>query len=254
MHRIDINCDLGEGFGSYEVGHDVQLFPLITSANIACGFHAGDPYIMRRSVELAIQHRVSIGAHPGTPDLAGFGRRKMDLSPLEIECCLIYQIGALDAVARAQGAVLSHVKPHGWLYNEAARNLELARVIARAVKRISSQLVLFGLSGSFLVRAAEEEGVPFAREAFIDRAYLADGSLAPRSMPGAVITNPFRAAAQALRLAKGDKFACLQQGEIQVTADTLCVHGDSPEVVRVLKETRKTLRENKVQLQSFHPS
>jgi UPF0271 protein len=253
MPRIDINCDLGEGFGVYEVGQDERVFPLITSANIACGFHAGEPETMRRSVELAIRHHVSIGAHPGTPDLVGFGRRRMDLLPEEIESILIYQIGALDAMARAHGAALRHVKPHGWLYNEAARNLELARVIARAVKRVSPRLILFGLSGSLSIRAAEEEGVPFAREAFVDRAYLQDGTLASRSTPGALITNPARAAFQALRLAQGAKVVCLQRGEIPVAADTLCVHGDNPEVIRILREVRKVLREHQVQAAALEP-
>jgi UPF0271 protein len=253
MPRIDINCDLGEGFGVYQVGQDERVFPLITSANIACGFHAGEPVTMQRSVELAIRHHVSIGAHPGTPDLVGFGRRRMDLLPEEIESILLYQIGALDAMARAHGAALRHVKPHGWLYNEAARNLELARVIARAVKRVSPRLILFGLSGSLSIRAAEEEGVPFAREAFVDRAYLQDGTLAPRSRPGALITNPARAAFQALRLAQGAKVVCLQSGEIPVAADTLCVHGDNPAVIRILREVRKVLREHKVQASALEP-
>ena len=253
MPRIDINCDLGEGFGVYEVGQDERIFPLITSANIACGFHAGDPVIMQRSVELAIRHHVSIGAHPGTPDLMGFGRRRMDLEPDEIECLLIYQIGAIEAMARAHGAVLRHVKPHGWLYNEAASNLELARGIARAVKKVSPRLVLFGLSGSFLIRAAEEEGLPFAREAFVDRAYLEDGTLAPRTRPGAVITNPDRAANQALRIAQAKEVICLQRGEIHVGADTLCVHGDNPEVLRVLREVRKVLGQHKIPISAFEP-
>ena len=254
MLRIDINCDLGEGFGVYQVGQDEQIFPLITSANIACGFHAGDPVTMRRSVELAIRHHVSIGAHPGTPDLVGFGRRRMDLLPEDIENNLIYQIGALDAMARAQGTALRHVKPHGWLYNEAAKNLDLARVIVRAVKMVFSHLVIFGLSGSYLIQAAQEEGVPFAREAFVDRAYLQDGSLAPRKTPGALITNPAQAAAQVLRLVKGEKVVCLGRGEVQVAADTLCVHGDNPEVIRILSEVRKVLREHKVQAAAFEPS
>ena len=253
MLRIDVNCDLGEGFGVYEVGQDERIFPLITSANIACGFHAGDPAIMRRSVELAIRHHVSIGAHPGTPDLVGFGRRRMDLAPEEIESFLIYQIGAVEAMARAHGAVLRHVKPHGWLYNEAARNLEFARVIARAVKRVSPRLILFGLSGSLSIQAAEEEGVPFAREAFVDRAYLKDGTLAPRSTPGALITNPTRAAFQALRLAQGAKVVCLQSGEISVAADTMCVHGDNPAVIGILNEVRKVLKGHKVQVTALDP-
>jgi len=254
MPRIDINCDLGEGFGVYEVGEDERVFPLITSANVACGFHAGDPVIMQRSVELAIRHRVSIGAHPGTPDLLGFGRRRMDLESQEIESLLIYQIGAIETMARAHGAVMRHVKPHGWLYNEAARNLDLARVIARAVKKVSPRLVLFGLSGSFLIRAAEEEGLPFAREAFVDRAYLEDGTLAPRSRPGAVITNPDRAANQALRIAQAKEVICLQHEEIHVAADTLCVHGDNPEVLRVLREVRKVLGQHQIQISAFEPT
>jgi 5-oxoprolinase (ATP-hydrolysing) subunit A len=184
----------------------------------------------------------------------GFGRRRMDLEPEEIEGLLIYQIGAIEAMARAHGTILRHVKPHGWLYNEAVRNLELARVIARAVRKVSPRLVMFGLSGSFLIRAAEEEGLPFAREAFVDRAYLENGTLAPRSRPGALITNPDRAAYQVLRIAQGKEVTCLQSGEIKLAADTVCIHGDTPGAIRILTEVRKVLGQHKIQISTFEPT
>jgi UPF0271 protein len=250
MHRIDINCDLGEGFGVYQIGHDEQIFPLISSANIACGFHAGDPVIMQRSVELALQYQVSIGVHPGTSDLAGFGRRSMALSEKEVEALLIYQVGALDAFARANGAVVHHVKPHGWLYNEAAGNPSLARVIVSTIKRVSPNLVFFGLSGSMLEQAALKEGLQFAREGFIDRAYRTDGSLVPRSQPMALITDPEKAATQALRLVLEKKVQSVDGADVAVEIDTLCVHGDNPQVVEILRTVHEQFEKHGVTITS----
>lgn len=248
MQRIDINCDLGEGFGVYQIGHDELIFPLITSANIACGFHAGDPVIMQRCVKLALRQPVSIGAHPGTSDLAGFGRRSIALSENEVEALLIYQVGALEAFARANGATVRHVKPHGWLYNEAARNLTLAKVIAGTIRRISPGLILFGRSGSMLEQAAQEEGLPFAREAFIDRGYCRDGSLAPRSEPEALITDPRTATAQALRLVLEKKIRSVDGSDVPIEADTLCVHGDNPRVVEILDSVHEEFGEHGIEL------
>jgi UPF0271 protein len=254
MYRIDINCDLGESFGIYKLGQDESIYPLITSANIACGFHAGDPHVMRASVALALQHHVAIGAHPGTPDLLGFGRRGMELSQAELQDVLVYQIGALDAFARAQRARLSHVKPHGWLYNAAAKDFELAQTIAKSVKAVSPQLVLFGLAGSQSIRAAQELGLPVAEEAFIDRAYLADGALMKRGSEKALITEPERAAQQALGIVLERKVRSADGTEVEVHADTLCVHGDNPNAVPVLMEVRRRLLASAVQILPFRAS
>jgi len=251
MYRIDINCDLGESFGIYKLGQDESIYPLITSANIACGFHAGDPQVMRASVALAIQHGVAIGAHPGTPDLLGFGRREMELSKDELESGLIYQIGALEAFARVHQSRLSHVKPHGWLYNAAAKDFEIARTIARAIKAVSPRLVMFGLAGSQSMRAAQELGLPFAQEAFIDRTYLADGTLMKRGSETALITAPERAAQQALGIVLERKVRAVDGAEVEIHADTLCVHGDNPNAVPVLTEVRRRLLASAVQILPF---
>ena len=193
---IDLNCDMGESFGRYRLGTDADLMAYITSANIACGLHAGDPVIMEGTVRLAQEHGVAAGAHPGFPDLQGFGRRAMQLTPEEAEAFVLYQIGALAAFARASGAELVHVKPHGALYNQAAQDYTMARAIARAIARFSPQLILVGLANSRLMEAGLEAGLPVACEAFVDRAYEADGSLRSRRLPGAVLHDPQQAASQ----------------------------------------------------------
>lgn len=183
---IDLNCDMGESFGRYALGHDEAIMPFITSANIACGFHAGDPLVMAKTVALAVRHGVAVGAHPGYPDLQGFGRRSMDLSPDEVESIVLYQVGALAGFARAAGAELAHVKPHGALYNQAATDRASAQAIARDVARFSKNLILVGLAGSVLIEAGVEAGLRVANEGFPDRAYNPDGTLTSRRMPGAV--------------------------------------------------------------------
>jgi len=248
MPRIDINCDLGEGFGIYKLGLDEQIYPLITSANIACGFHAGDPQVMRASVSLAVQHHVAIGAHPGTPDLIGFGRRGMELSAEELENALIYQMGALQAFAKAHGSRLSHVKPHGWLYNAAAEDLNLASTVVRAIQSASPDLVLFGLSGSQLIQAAKQASLPYAEEAFIDRTYQSDGTLTSRRSDQALITDPERATQQALDLVLRGRVQALNGSEVKIHADTLCVHGDNPNAVVLLTRVRNKLREEGVEI------
>jgi 5-oxoprolinase (ATP-hydrolysing) subunit A len=251
MQQIDINCDLGESFGVYKLGQDENIYPLITSANIACGFHAGDPQVMRASVALAVQHQVAIGAHPGTADLLGFGRRGMELSKEELESGLIYQVGALEAFVRAHHSRLSHVKPHGWLYNAAARDFELALTLARTVKAVSPTLVLFGLAGSQLIRAAQEVGLRCAQEAFVDRTYQNDGTLTCRSSEKSLITDPERAAQQALSIVLDGRVRSVDGTFIDVHADTLCVHGDNPNAVLVLTEARNKLLKNAVRILPF---
>lgn len=229
---IDLNCDLGESSGS-----DAAIMPYITSANIACGFHAGNPSVMQATVRLAKRHGVNIGAHPGWPDVEGFGRREMSFSAEEVEALVLYQVGALAAIARAEGAELRHVKPHGALYNQAARDAALAEAVARAVKRFSRDLILVGLAGSSLVESARGIGLSAASEAFPDRAYHPDGTLMPRNLPGAVLHDPTAVAANAARLAReGIRF-----GEKVVFPDTLCLHGDNETAAENARLAREAL-------------
>ncbi|MCU6711227.1 5-oxoprolinase subunit PxpA [Paenibacillus sp. J5C_2022] len=228
MLSIDINCDIGEGYGAYRIGADEELMGLITSANIACGFHAGDPGIMRASVRSAMKRNVAIGAHPGLPDREGFGRREMAITPKEAYDMIVYQIGALRAFAESEGGFLSHVKPHGALYNMAAKENALAEAIAEAVYKVDGSLLLFGLSGSALIRAGERLGLRTANEVFADRSYESDGSLTPRSIEGAVLASEEAVARQAVMMVKEGKVATRQGSVITLKADTICVHGDTP--------------------------
>lgn len=238
---IDLNADVGESFGAYALGADAALMPVITSANVACGFHAGDPGVMRETVTLAREHGVAIGAHPGFADLAGFGRREMGLTPREVEDLVVYQIGALAGVAAAHGLVLQHVKPHGALYNMAARDAALADAIARAVASVDRSLVLFGLPASQLIGAARRRGLRAACEAFADRAYEADGSLVPRSQPGAVIHDPRVVVARAVEMARDRTVAARDGTRVALQVDTICVHGDTPDAAHLASEIRKAL-------------
>jgi len=224
---IDLNCDLGESFGAYTLGRDAEILPYVTSANIACGFHAGDPSVMQRTVKLAMEAGAAIGAHPGLPDLAGFGRRTIDVSASEVYAMTVYQIGALDAFVRAEGGTLKHVKPHGALYNMAAARANLAEAIAEAVYRVDPALTLFGLANSELTRAAERIGLRAAHEAFADRGYLADGSLVPRGLPGALIDDAETAAARVVRIALEGRVSTPDGEDAEVRADTVCLHGDN---------------------------
>ncbi len=244
---IDLNCDLGESFGRYELGQDAEIMALITSANIACGFHASDPSVMANTVALAKRHNVSLGAHPGYPDLQGFGRRAMHLSPNEIAYFVAYQVGALAAFARIAGLSLAHVKPHGALYNLASQDTEAARAIARAVAEYDPNLVLVGLAGSELVREAEAAGLRMAREGFPGRAYLPDGGLMPRAQPGAVISEPGAIAENAVRLVKQG----IKKGKEKIKIDTLCLHGDHPEAANNARAVRQALEAEGVKIRAF---
>jgi 5-oxoprolinase (ATP-hydrolysing) subunit A len=230
MMTIDLNCDIGESYGAWRMGDDRALLDLVTSANVACGFHAGDPATIDACVRDAAQRNVAIGAHPSYPDLAGFGRRSMAMASDDLEAAVVYQIGALAGFARANGAKLMHVKPHGALYNDAARDERSAAAIAHAVARFDPQLVLVGLPDSALLRAGKAEKLQVAAEGFCDRAYEPDGSLRPRSKAGAVFTDPEQAARQAVALAS--------RGAVQ----TLCIHGDTPGAAAIALAVRAALR------------
>lgn len=244
--RVDLNCDLGEGGPC-----DAELLDGVTSANIACGFHAGDPGVMRRTVELALKKNVAIGAHPGLHDPEGFGRRAVKVDPQEAFDLTLYQIGALQAIATAQGARLGHVKPHGALYNMAARDAALAEALANAVKAADPALVFVGLAGSEMIRAARRLGLRAAEEAFVDRGYQPDGSLVPRGQPGALIESPDDVARRALRMVREGKVAAADGTELSIRADTLCIHGDTPGAPGFVRALRDALGREGVEFRSF---
>mgnify|MGYP006051595933 FL=1 len=241
MTTIDLNCDLGESFGHYKLGENTAILKYITSANIACGFHAGDPSVMRETVARCMEHQVSIGAHPGLPDLVGFGRREMAISPTEAYDLTVYQIGALHAVATSQGGTIRHVKPHGALYNMAAKNPALAEAIAKAVYDVSPNLILFGLAGSELITAGQKYGLPIANEVFADRTYTNDGILTPRSNNNAVITSDEAALAQVLQMVKTQTVNATSGETVSLQADTICLHGDGEKAVVFAKMISETL-------------
>lgn len=246
--KIDLNCDLGEGFGPYKVGDQEEILKYISSANIACGFHSGDPTIMRKTVEKAIQYNVKIGAHPGLPDLIGFGRREMNISPEEAYDAVVYQIGALQGVLSTFKESMHHVKPHGALYNMAAKDTALAEAIAQAVYDVSPSLILFGLSGSALTKAGEKIGLRTAHEVFADRTYQADGSLTSRTDPHAMITDTEQSIKQVLQFVNSGTVNTMQNIEIPLKAQTICVHGDNEEALQFVQNITKTLTSNNIQI------
>ncbi|MGV3135628.1 LamB/YcsF family protein [Brevibacillus agri] len=242
MKVVDLNCDMGESFGAYRLGNDQAILQHISSANIACGFHAGDPSTMRKTVKLAIESRVAIGAHPGLADLVGFGRRNMDISAQDAYELVVYQIGALQAFVQAEGGVMQHVKPHGALYNMAATRPALAEAIAEAVYRVNPELVLFGLAGSELTRAGEKIGLRTAHEVFADRTYQADGTLTPRTQPDALIADEAESLAQVVRMVTEGKVQSLQGVDVPIRADTICIHGDGAHALAFAESIRQALQ------------
>jgi 5-oxoprolinase (ATP-hydrolysing) subunit A len=241
--RVDLNADIGESFGIYRTGDDQLLLPSITSASIACGFHAGDPSGMRRTVRLAARAGVAVGAHPGFPDLVGFGRREINAEPQEIFDFVLYQIGALSAVAKVEGVQLQHVKPHGALYNMAARRKDVAEAIARAVASFDDTLVLMGLPESELVAAGSRLGLRVACEAFVDRSYEPDGTLTPRHLADSVLSDPGRAAERAVRMVRDRKVVARDGSSIRIQVDTICIHGDTPDAARLAAAVRMGLEQ-----------
>lgn len=243
MDRVDLNSDLGESFGRYTLGLDAEVIPLVSSVNIACGMHAGDPDVMRRTVKIAADAGVAIGAHPGYPDLQGFGRRDMNLSPDEGYDCVLYQIGALAAFAQAAGARLHHVKPHGQLYNRAAKDRPFADAIAQAVHDFDSSIVLVGLAGGQLIEAGRALGLTVAGEFFTDRNYNDDGTLVSRARPDALITDDDFAVTRVVRAVQTGTIESATGKTIEVAADTICVHGDNAHALAFVRKTRTALEE-----------
>jgi len=240
---IDLNCDMGESFGAWSMGQDADILPLITSANIACGFHAGDPGTMRATVATAIGHGVALGAHPGLPDLVGFGRRNMAITPQQAYDMVVVQVGAMAATAASQGARLHHVKAHGALYNMAVVDPHLARALAQAVHDVDPTLVFYALASSDMARIAGEVGLCVAHEVFADRTYQPDGSLTPRSRPDAMIEDPQVSIRQVLRMVQEGRVTAVDGTEVEVRADTLCIHGDQPGAVVFAQTIRKAFEE-----------
>ena len=241
MPTVDLNCDVGESFGAYRIGDDANLLRHVTSASIACGFHAGDPATMRRTIDAALDLGVAIGAHPGLPDLQGFGRRAMEVSPEEVHDLVVYQTGALAAFATARGTRLHHVKPHGALYNMAASRGDLAEAIATAVRSVDAKLIVYALAGSQLVTAARAAGLDVAEEAFVDRRYTSTGSLVDRRKPGALIEDPAASVRQALALAGEGSVMSVDGVRATLRVDTLCIHGDTPGAPKLARRVRDAL-------------
>ena len=238
MYKIDLNSDLGESFGAYKIGSDADVIPLISSANVACGFHAGDPLVMAKTVALCKSTGTALGAHPGYPDLVGFGRRNLAASPAEVKAMVTYQIGALDAFCKAAGVKLQHVKPHGAMYNMAAKDETLAKAICQAIYEYDPQLILMGLANSQMLTQAKAMGLPAAAEVFADRAYEEDGTLVARSKPGSMIEDEEEAVARVIRMIKEGKVTAITGKDIEITADSVCVHGDGPKALAFVEKLR----------------
>lgn len=241
---IDLNCDMGESFGAWNMGHDIQIMPFIHSANIACGFHAGDAHIMRKTVAHAISHNVHIGAHPGLNDIGGFGRRNIPITPEQAYDLVVVQIGALAAVAKSQGTKLHHVKPHGALYNMAANNADLAIAINQAVLDIDSSLILYALANSIAAQTAQKMGLVVKQEVFADRTYQDNGLLTPRTHADAMITDVDIAIQQVLHMIKEGTVITVSGKHIPIQADTLCIHGDQPNALLFAKAIHAALKQH----------
>jgi UPF0271 protein len=251
MHQIDLNCDLGESFGMYTLGRDEEVIPYISSANIACGYHASDPVIMEKTVQLAKANGVHIGAHTGFPDLLGFGRRNMTLSPKEAKTYTMYQIGALEGFCRAVGVSLYHVKPHGAFYNMAAKDYELACAICEGIASIDANIILLGLSNSQMEKAAKTVGITFKQEVFADRAYEDDATLVARSKPGAMIEEEELAISRVVSMIKKGAVTSINGKEIEIKADSVCVHGDGTKALAFVKLIRQTLKEEGIEVKAL---
>ena len=248
MYKVDLNSDLGESFGRYTIGSDDRIIPLITSANIACGFHASDPVVMMKTVNMVKKAGTGAGAHPGYPDLMGFGRRNMNVSHEEAKAYTLYQISALGGMCKAAGVKLSHVKPHGAMYNMAGKDYELSKAICEAIKEYDSSLIVMGLAGSQMVKAARDMGLKTAEEVFADRAYEEDGSLVAISKPGAMIEDEDEAIARVVRMIKEGKVQAITGNDIDIKADSVCVHGDGEKALLFVEKIRKALTDEGIEI------
>ena len=251
MYSVDLNSDLGESFGAYTIGRDQDIIPLVSSANVACGFHAGDPTVMAKTVQLCKIHHAAIGAHPGFNDLVGFGRRNMTISPADAKNMIIYQVGALDAFCKANGLKMQHVKPHGALYNMAAKDAALARAICEGIYEIDSSLIMLGLANSEMITAAKEIGLPYASEVFADRAYEDDGTLVARTKPGSMIEDENEAVNRVVGMIKNRTVKSINGKEIPIAADSVCVHGDSEKALLFVKRIRAALEAEGITIQNI---
>ena len=245
---IDLNCDMGESYGRWTLGADEAIMPFITSANVACGFHGGDPHVMRKTVALALAHKVAIGAHPALPDLMGFGRRVMDVTPAELRDYFCYQMGALREFCRTSGTDLQHVKPHGILYHMAETQEAIAQAIGEAARESGNRLILMTLASGKYDAHCRKMGVRVASEGFADRAYEVDGTLVSRKKAGALITDPGRAAAQAVRMAAEGKVRTIDGVDIDISVQTICCHGDTPGADRIVRAVREGLEKAGIQM------
>lgn len=251
MLTVDLNSDLGEGFGNYKIGLDEEVIKHVTSVNVACGWHAGDPLVMEKTIKTAKKNKVEVGAHPGFPDLMGFGRRNLLVSPSEMKAYIKYQLGALMAFAKGEGKKIQHVKPHGAMYNMAAKDSKLAIAIAEAIYEVDKDIILLGLANSELIKAGEKVGLKVANEVFADRAYNADGTLVSRAKEGAVIHDADIAISRVIRMIKEGKVTAITGEDIEINAQSICVHGDNPEAVEFVKRIKAKLQEEGIEVTSI---
>lgn len=249
---VDLNSDIGESFGTYVLGMDEEVIKYVSSVNIACGWHAGDPLIMENTIKLAKENGVAIGAHPGYPDLLGFGRRNMDITPKEARAYMIYQLGALSGFAAAHGLKVQHIKLHGAFYNTASVKPELAEEVINGILDVDKDIILLALSGSYIAKRAQEKGLRVAQEVFADRAYNADGTLVSRRLPGAVIHDHEEAISRVKKMIMEGKVTTIDGKEIDITADSICVHGDNPEAVNFVKKIRESLLAEGIQIKNLN--
>lgn len=251
MLRVDLNSDLGESFGNYKIGLDEEVIKYVTSVNVACGWHAGDPLVMEKTIKIAKENEVAVGAHPGFPDLMGFGRRNLSVSPDEMKTYIKYQLGALMAFAKSQGKKIQHVKPHGAMYNMAAKDLKLAISIAEGIYEVDKDIILLGLANSELIKAGEKVGLKVANEVFADRAYNSDGTLVSRTKEGSVIHDADIAIARVIRMIKEGKVKAITGEDVEINAQSICVHGDNPEAVEFVKRIKTKLQEEGIEVTSM---
>lgn len=248
MYRVDLNSDLGESFGRYTLGSDDKIIPLITSANVACGYHASDPVVMEKTIASVKKAGIHAGAHPGFPDLMGFGRRNMNVTPAEAKAYTLYQLGALYGFCQSQGISMQHVKPHGAMYNMAAKDYTLSRAICEAIYEFDKNLIVLALSGGELARAAKDMGMRTAQEVFADRAYEEDGTLVDRRKEGAMITDEKTAISRVVRMVKEKKVMAITGKDIPIEADSICVHGDGAKALAFVEQIRRTLSEEGIEI------